>query len=172
MLMGFYQRKGATTGGDFDHGIEMALRRILVDPEFYFRKELEPANVKPRQKLPHQRSGAGLAPVLLPVEQHPGRRVAESGQPEQAARTGRAGAQVKRMLADPEVRINWSTTSPGNGSSLRALQTQVPVTAEFPDFDDNLRQAMRKEMEMFVGQHRPRRPPRHRSAGRQLHLRE
>ncbi len=33
----------------------------------------------------------------------------------------------------------------------RVLQTQVPVTSEFPDFDDNLRAAMAKEMELFVG---------------------
>ena len=46
MLMGFYQQ-GRNEGGDFDHGIEMALRRILVDPEFFFRKEVEPANVTP-----------------------------------------------------------------------------------------------------------------------------
>ena len=43
MLMGFYQR-GRNEGGDFDHGIEMALRRILADPNSYFRKEAEPAN--------------------------------------------------------------------------------------------------------------------------------
>ena len=35
MLMGFYQQ-GRNDGGDFDQGIEMALRRILVDPEFVF----------------------------------------------------------------------------------------------------------------------------------------
>jgi hypothetical protein len=38
----------------------------------------------------------------------------------------------------------------GQWLSLRALPTQTPVTAEFPDFDDNVRQAMRKETELFV----------------------
>jgi len=38
----------------------------------------------------------------------------------------------------------------GQWLQLRGLETQQPVTAEFPDFDDNLRQAMRKETELFV----------------------
>ncbi len=67
--------------------------------------------------------------------------------------------QVRRMLADPrseQLVVNFA----GQWLGLRALQTQAPVAAEFPDFDDNLRQAMRKETEMFVGQHRPRRSQR------------
>ena len=75
------------------------------------------------------------------------------------------------MLADPrsdQLVINFA----GQWLSLRALPTQIPVTAEFPDFDDNLRQAMRKETEMFVDsivhEDRPRDGP----ADGQLHLPE
>ena len=35
--MGFYQR--GRNAKDFDGGIEMALRRILADPEFVFRRK-------------------------------------------------------------------------------------------------------------------------------------
>ena len=45
--MSFYQQ--GRNDGRFDNGIEMALQRILADPEFVFRKEAEPANVKPGQ---------------------------------------------------------------------------------------------------------------------------
>ena len=55
-------------------------------------------------------------------------------------------AHAGRSQAPKPLVINFA----GQWLSLRALQTQVPVTAEFPDFDDNLRQAMRKETEMFV----------------------
>jgi hypothetical protein len=44
VLMGFY-RRGRADG--FDQGIEMALRRILASPEFTFRIEKEPADLKP-----------------------------------------------------------------------------------------------------------------------------
>ena len=58
-------------------------------------------------------------------------------------------AQVRRMLADPRSE-QLVTNFAGQWLSLRALQTQVPATSVYPDFDDNLRQAMRKETEMFV----------------------
>ena len=43
ILLGFYQR--GRNDGNFDTGIEMALRRILADPEFVFRREAEPATL-------------------------------------------------------------------------------------------------------------------------------
>ena len=61
---------GAQRGGNFDQGIERAVRRLLADPEFVYRREIEPVNAGAGQELSHQRSRAGLAPVVLPVEQH------------------------------------------------------------------------------------------------------
>ena len=54
------------------------------------------------------------------------------------------------MLADPrsdQLVVNFA----GQWLNLRGLQTWAPTAALFPDFDDNLRQAMRKETELFVG---------------------
>src|SRR4030095_7359316 len=56
--------------------------------------------------------------------------------------------QVRRMLADPrshELVKNFA----GQWLGLRTLQSQTPEGTIFPDFDDNLRQAMRTEAEMF-----------------------
>lgn len=149
MLMGFYQL-GRNDKGDFDHGIEMALRRVLVDPEFYFRKEAEPAAAKPGQ--PYRISDIALASRLsffiwssIPDDQL--LNLAAKNQLHEPAVLDR---EVKRMLADPKSEAlidNWA----GQWLGLRALQTQVPVTSEFPDFDDNLRNAMAKEMQLFVG---------------------
>ncbi len=69
-LLSFYQQ-GKNSGG-FEHGIEAALARILVDPWFIFRFEKEPAGTSPGRHLCHQRSRTGLAAFLLPLEQHPG----------------------------------------------------------------------------------------------------
>ncbi len=58
--------------------------------------------------------------------------------------------QVRRMLADPRsdrLVVNFA----GQWLNLRALQTWAPTVSVFPDFDDNLRLAMRKETELFVG---------------------
>ena len=149
MLMGFYQL-GRNNGGSFDHGVEMALRRILVDPEFYFRKEPEPPTAKPGQ--PYRITDLALASRLsffiwssIPDDQLI--NVAAQNRLHDPAVLER---EVKRMLADPKAEAlvdNWA----GQWLGLRALQTQVPVTSEFPDFDDNLRNAMAKEVELFVG---------------------
>ena len=57
-------------------------------------------------------------------------------------------AQVKRMLADPksdELVLNFA----GQWLQLRALSATAPVADLYPDFDDNLRAAYQKEVEMF-----------------------
>jgi hypothetical protein len=147
-LMGFYQR-GRNDGGDFDHGIEMALRRILVDPEFYFRKEAEPVSVAPGKT--YRISDLELASRLsfFLWSSIPDDQLLTLATQNRLHDPAVLEAQVKRMLADPrsdQLVQNFS----GQWLNLRSLQTQVPVTSEFPDFDDNLRQAMRKETELFV----------------------
>ena len=69
--MAFY-RKGRAEG-DFDAGITTALSAVLTNPEFLFRVESDPKKVAGERCLPDQRSRAGVALVVLPVEQHPGR---------------------------------------------------------------------------------------------------
>jgi len=55
--------EGRKDGGSFDAGIEYALRRLLVSPEFLFRIESDPAK---RRRFIVWRSGARIAIVLLP----------------------------------------------------------------------------------------------------------
>ena len=55
-----------------------ALSAVLINPEFLFRVESDPKKVR-QAALPHQRSRAGVATVVLPVEQHSGRRAARRG---------------------------------------------------------------------------------------------
>ncbi len=67
-LMTFYQK--GREAGDFDTGVEMALRRILADPLFVFRFERDPDSAARRRNAPHHRYRTGIAPVVLPLEQH------------------------------------------------------------------------------------------------------
>ncbi len=147
--MGFYQQ-GRNEGGDFDHGIEMALRRVLMDPEFYFRKEDRACQSRCRTR-PIASATLELASRLsfFLWSSIPDDELLTLATQNKLHEPAVLEQQVKRMLADPrsdQLVINFA----GQWLSLRALQTQIPVTAEFPDFDDNLRQAMRKETEMFV----------------------
>ena len=64
----FYRE--ARAEGGFETGIEMALRALLVNPQFVFRIEKDPPNAGAEAGVSHQRSGPGIAIVLFPVEQH------------------------------------------------------------------------------------------------------
>ncbi len=61
--------KEARAEGDFDAGIEMALRAVLASTEFLFRIERDPRNATAADPVPRERRRTGLAAVVLPVEQ-------------------------------------------------------------------------------------------------------
>jgi hypothetical protein len=148
MLMGFYQQ-GRNNGGAFDQGIEMALQRVLADPEFVFRKETEPSTLKPGQK--YRISDLELASRLsffiwssVPDDE----LLTLAGQ-NKLRDPAVLDKEVRRMLADPrsdQLVLNFA----GQWLNLRGMQSVQPVTSLYPDFDDNLRLAMRKETELFV----------------------
>jgi mono/diheme cytochrome c family protein len=148
ILMSFYQQ-GRNEGGDFDHGIELALRRILADPQFVFRKESVPENAEAGK--PYRISDLELASRLsfFLWSSIPDDELLTLASENRLHEPGVLERQVRRMLADrrsDQLVINFA----GQWLQLRGLRTQTPVTAEFPDFDDNLRQAMEKETELFV----------------------
>jgi hypothetical protein len=145
-LLEFY--KAGRNGQTFEAGVELGLRRILASPSFVFRPEVEPANVAPGAVYPL--SGYELASRLsfflwssIPDEEL--LRIAGEGrlnQPDVLTK------QVERMLADPRSQALIENFA-GQWLLLRNLRGIVPDNATFPDFDDNLRQAFRKETELF-----------------------
>ena len=129
-------------------GIEMALRALLVSPQFLFRIERDPAGIPAEHAVPAERSRARVAAVVLPLEQHPRRGAARRGHARHAAAAGGARAagapharRSARRRAGDELRGQWL--------HLRNLSASNPDPRLFPDFDDNLRQAFRRETELF-----------------------
>src|SRR5262245_10939327 len=146
VLMGFYQEGRGK--GSFDSGIEMALRRILASPEFLFRAEREPANVKVGAS--YRISDLELASRLsfflwssIPDDEL--LRQASQGKLKDPSVLA---AQVRRMLLDSRSSQLVSNFA-GQWLYLRNLQSITPAIEEFPGFDDNLRQAFRRETELF-----------------------
>ncbi|HUI76723.1 MAG TPA: DUF1592 domain-containing protein [Bryobacteraceae bacterium] len=146
-LLSFYQRE-RTASGSFEAGIEMALRRILADPEFVFRFEPSPANVAPG--TPYRISDTELASRLsfflwssIPDEEL--LNLAIQGKLHEPAVLEQ---QTRRMLGDPRARA-LVTNFAGQWLYLRDLKSANPDLREFPDFDDNLRQAFQRETEML-----------------------
>ena len=145
-LLAFY-REGAAKDG-FDEGIERALRRLLVSPEFLFRVERDPANARPA--APYRISDVELASRLsfflwssIPDDEL--LDLAERGQlrNRRCSRARSAGCWPTRAPR------RSSPTFAGQWLFLRNLDAAVPVQSIFPDFDDGLRQAFRRETELF-----------------------
>ena len=109
-----------------------------------------------RRRVSHQRSRTRLAAVVLPVEQHSRRRAAGRWRAKGRLRdAGRARAPGAAHAGRPEGRRRSSTTSPASGCTCASSPACRPKR---PDFDDNLRQAFRRETEMLFGSHRARGP--------------
>src|SRR6266699_757075 len=144
-LMGFYE-SGRKNGG-FEEGIESALQFILAHPEFVFRTERAP-NVKPGEA--YRVSDPELASRLSFFLWSAGpddELINLAGQGKLKDPAVLEG-QVRRMLADlrsQELVKNFA----GQWLQLRTMQSSTPEGVIYPDFDDNLRQAMRTETEMF-----------------------
>src|SRR5919112_1652899 len=66
----------------------------------------------------------------------------------QSRAPGVTEAQVRRMIADPRADAFMNAFT-GQWLQLRNLDKMTPDILMFPDFDDNVRQAFRKETELF-----------------------
>ena len=146
-LLTFFQ-KGKNEGKTFDAGIEAAIQLILASPEYLFRFEPEPTNVA--VDTPYRVSDMELASRLsfflwstIPDEQL--LALATAGKLKDPTVLE---AQVKRMLADSRSKALVENFA-GQWLYLRNLKNLNADFETFPDFDDNLRQAMRKETELF-----------------------
>jgi hypothetical protein len=134
---------------DFDLGIQRALERVLVSPQFLFRIEQEPAGVAPGSV--NRVSDFELASRLsfflwssIPDDEL--LDVAAAGtlrQPDVLRR------QVNRMLADPRSR-SLVTNFAAQWLFLRDVETKEPDVYLFRDFDEGVRAAFVRETELFL----------------------
>ena len=143
VLFGFYL--DGRKNGTFDSGIQNALARVLVDPQFVFRMEHVPANVPNggNYRLSDVEIASRLSFFLwssIPDDTLLNAAIAgKLSDPTELER------QTRRMLADPKSKSlidNFAT----EWMKLRELDN---ISPESPDFDGNLRIAFSREMEMF-----------------------
>jgi mono/diheme cytochrome c family protein len=145
-LLAFYQAVRDESG--FEAGIQRALQRLLMSPEFLVRIERDPANVAPGTN--YRISDLELASRLsfflwstIPDDEL--LDLAERGRLKDPAVLRQ---QVRRMLADSRSKA-FVTNFTGQWLYLRNVRAATPDSLLFPDFDDNLRQALQRETEML-----------------------
>ena len=144
--MKFYREHHAK--GGFEAGIEGALSAILVSPHFLFRVEEDPSEVPPdtAYRILDLQLASRLSFFLwssIPDEELLG--LAVRGELSQGDTLMQ---QTRRMLADPRAQSLVNNFA-DQWLYLRNLEALTPDARLFPDFDENLRQAFRRETELF-----------------------
>jgi hypothetical protein len=130
--------------GSFDAGIEQGLRLVLTTPKFLFRTESSPATGTAR--VTELELASRLSFFLwstIPDDELV--NVAASGKLNQPAVLEQ---QIKRMLRDSRSRALVDNFA-SQWLMLRNLRSHQPTPGDFPNWDNELRQAFRTETELF-----------------------
>jgi hypothetical protein len=141
-------RSVRSEGGAYEQGIQLALQAVLCSPHFLFRSEpdLEGQGDKPRDLNDYELATRLSYFLWSSMPDDELFELAEAGKlksPEVIEQ------QVRRMLADPKSHALIENFA-GQWLELRSLDQRTPDREMFPAFTDELREAMRKETELFL----------------------
>jgi hypothetical protein len=147
-LMTFYDTGQREAG--FERGVEMALRAILMSPKFLLRVERDATAAAPGSLA--RVSDIDLASRLsfFLWSSIPDDELTEGAAKGRLSTPAVLDAQVRRMLRDPKASALVDNFA-GQWLHARNLRSATPDKNTFPDFDDNLRQAFERELQLFVG---------------------
>ncbi|MGA0805847.1 MAG: DUF1592 domain-containing protein [Pseudohongiellaceae bacterium] len=143
LLLGFYH-EGHAKGG-FDTGIQYALARILVDPNFIFRFEEERADLAPGTLYAVDDYELASRLSFFLWSSIPDDALLQLAAEARLSEPEVLATEVRRMLADPKAEAlvdNFAT----QWLQLRRLEASNPVS---PDFDNALRESMFKETQQL-----------------------
>ena len=139
----------ARAAADFDAGIQGALPAILASPKFLYRAERAPGTVAPGAV--HRVTDLDLASRLsfFLLGRSPDDELLALAEKGSLADPKMLDAQVRRLLADPRSKA-LVTSFAFQWLKMRGLDEIEPDAVIFPNFDDGLREAFRREMELFI----------------------
>ena len=146
-LMSFYQQ--GRRDGQFEDGVELALRRILASPQFLVRAEKEPASLPAGQ--PYRVSDLELASRLsfFLWSSIPDDLLISLASQAKLHNPAVLEQQVRRMLVDP--RSERLVENFGDQLLyLRNLPATSPDGVFYPNWDDELRKGFRRETELLL----------------------
>ncbi len=141
-------RTGAKDGG-FESGVEMALRSILMSPNFLFRAESQPATVAPNTAYPLSDIDLASRLSFFIWSSIPDDTLIDLAAKGALRRPDVMQQQVRRMLADPKSQALVENFA-GQWLHIRNVRTHQPSPETLFHFDDNLRKALDQEMNLFV----------------------
>jgi mono/diheme cytochrome c family protein len=145
-LLAFYER--GRREGDFDYGIQSAIEAMLVSPDFLFRIERDPRTATPSGI--YRLSDFDLASRLsfFLWSSIPDDQLLDLAERRKLSDPAVLQQQIHRMLDDPRSQA-FVDNFGGQWLHLRNLEIAKPDPDRFPTFDEGLRQAFRRETELF-----------------------
>ena len=146
-LVEFYNQ-GRLDGG-FEVGIQFALERVLVSPDFLFRIEQDPADAQPGAMYAISDIELASRMSFFLWSSPPDDELLNLAERGASREPGMLEQQVQRMMADPRADA-FIKNFVGQWLYLRNLEDFYPDPAAFPEFDENLRTALQRETELFI----------------------
>ncbi|HEX7081525.1 MAG TPA: DUF1592 domain-containing protein [Gammaproteobacteria bacterium] len=147
-LLPFFET-GRAEGG-FERGIQLALERLLVSPQFLYRVEVEPPGVTPGEAFPVSDLELATRLSFFLWSSIPDDELLDLAEAGRLGEPAVLEAQVERMLADPRAE-SLVTDFAVQWLFLHDLEAKDPDLFLFRDYDETLREAFRREIELFVG---------------------
>ena len=145
-ILDFY-RLGAQDGG-FEAGIRMSLEAVLSSPHFLFRMEREPASVQPGEIFPLATEDLAARLSFFLWGTAPDDELVAAARSGTLADPAALAAQARRMLADPRAEA-LATRFGSLWLRLQDVDNVAPDAFRFPNYSQQLAEAMRRETELF-----------------------
>ena len=140
-LLRFF-RTGREAGRSFDSGIQFALERMLVDPDFLLRVERESKSITDLELA--SRLSFFLWSTI------PDDALLRLAERNELSRAPTLRNQVRRMLADPRAARALTANFAAQWLNLRRISEVVVDPIRYPTYDESLLQAFQRETELFV----------------------
>ena len=148
-LLEFFRRGRTREGGSFDTGIQLALERLLVDPDFLLRVQEDPPGAAPGQAYALGDLALASRLSFFLWSSIPDGELLDVAERGELTHPETLRGQVRRMLADPR-----SEALVGNFAAqwlhLRNLDDVKAEPSVYPEFDQELVDAFREETALFI----------------------
>ncbi len=146
------RRSEAESGGSFDAGIQLALERVLVDPDFLLRVHRDPSPSRSTPPRAYPLSDLELASRLsfFLWNSIPDDRLLDAAERGQLSKPATLEQQVQRMLGDPRATRALVDNFAAQWLNLRRVREVVVDPDIYPDFDESLLQAFEEETRLFL----------------------
>jgi hypothetical protein len=133
-------------GLSFEASVKLSMKAVLVSPHFLFRDEIQPDPDNPESVHPIDEYALASRLSYFLWSSMPDQELTDLAAHKKLRK--QLDAQVRRMLATPKAQA-FVDNFAGQWLEIRNLKFVEPDKTLYPDFDDNLRDAMLKETDLF-----------------------